>query len=121
MQQGDPPGSPTVLSIHKLCAKLKSELAVFYLDNGTLGGIWEDVLSDLRLIEEEASVLGLQLNTSKTELICSDHTTREIVLSSFPGLCVVNLEQAELLGSPLGDASSRCVCEWQDQIVGVDG
>ena len=111
MQQGDPLGPLLFsLSIHKLCAKLKSELAVFYLDDGTLGGNWEEVLSDLRLIEEEASELGLELNRSKTELICSDHTARGIVLSSFPGLRVANIEQVELLGSPLGDASSVNAC-----------
>ena len=111
VQQGDPLGPLLFcLSIHKLCAKLKSELAVFYLDDGTLGGNWEEVLSDLRLIEEEASELGLELNRNKTELICSDHTTRGIVLSSFPGVRVVNIEQVELLGSPLWDASSVDAC-----------
>ena len=111
VQQGDALGPLLFcLSIHKLCAKLKSELAVFYLDDGTLGGNWEEVLSDLRLIEEEASELGLELNRSKTELICSDHTTRGIVLSSFPGVRVVNIEQVELLGSPLGDASLVDAC-----------
>ena len=75
VQQGDPLGPLLFcLSIHKLWGKLKSELAVFYLDDGTLGGNWEEVLSDLRLIEEEASELGLELNRSNTELICSDHT-----------------------------------------------
>ena len=93
-----------------MCAKLKSELTVFYLDDGTLGGNWEEVLSDLRLIEGEASELGLQLNRSKTELICSDHNTRRMVLSSFPGLRVANVEMVELLGSPLGDASSVDSC-----------
>ena len=42
--QGDPLGPLLFcLSIHKLCAKLKSELAVFYLDDGTLGGNREGV------------------------------------------------------------------------------
>ena len=101
VQQGDPLGPLLFcLSIHKMCVKLKSELAVFYLDDGTLGGNWKDVISDLNLIEEEASELGLKLNRSKTELICSDNTTRGTFLSSFPGLRVVNIEHAELLGSP---------------------
>ena len=107
VQQGDPLGPLLFcLSIHKLCLKLKSELAVFYLDDGTLGGCWEDVINDLQLIEEEASSLGLQLNRSKTELICPDHATRSLVLSAFPGVRVVNVEDAELLGSPLGNATS---------------
>ena len=62
------------------------------------------MISDLNLIEDEVSELGLKLNRSKTELICSDNTTRGTVLSSFPELRVVNIEHAELPGSPLGDA-----------------
>ena len=71
------------------------------------------MISDLNLIEEEATELGLKLNRCKTELICSDNTTRDTVLSSFPGLRVVNIEHAEHLGSPLGDDSSveACVSE----------
>ena len=53
-------------------AKLKSELAVFYLDDGTLGGNWEDMVSDMKMIEVEARDLGFLLNRSKTELICPD-------------------------------------------------
>ena len=55
------------------------------------------MLSDLRLIEGEASELGLQLNRSKTKLICSDYNTKRMVLSSFPGLRVANIEKVELL------------------------
>ena len=73
VQQGDPLGPLLFcLSIHKMCVKLKSELAVFYLDDGTLGGNWKNVISDLNLIEEEVSELGLKLNRSMAELICSE-------------------------------------------------
>ena len=33
------------------------------------------VINDVKLIEEEASKLGLRLNRSKSELIRFDHTT----------------------------------------------
>ena len=70
VQQGDPLGPLLFcLSIHKMAAKLKSELAIFYLDDGTLGGNWEDVVNDMKMIEDEARDLGLLLNRSKTELI----------------------------------------------------
>ena len=39
--------------------KLKSEFKVFYLDDGTLGGPFRDVLQDLKLVEDEAASLGL--------------------------------------------------------------
>ena len=67
VQQGDPLGPLLFcLSIHKMGAKLKSELAVFYLDHGLLGGNWEDMVSDMKMIEVEARDLGLLLNRSKT-------------------------------------------------------
>ena len=50
-------------------SKLKSELTIFYLDDGTIGGSVQDVLADLRQVESEASELGLELNHSKSELI----------------------------------------------------
>ena len=56
MQQGDPLGPLWFcLSIHRMCMKLKSELAVFYLDDKAVGNYWKDVTSNLELIEEEAS------------------------------------------------------------------
>ena len=63
VQQGDPLSALLFsLAIHKMCAKLKSELAVFYLDDGTLGGSWVVVIKDVKLSEAEASNLGLQLS-----------------------------------------------------------
>ena len=51
-------------------SKLQSELVLFYLDDGTIAGSLQDVLTDLRMIELEAFKLGLELNHSKSELIC---------------------------------------------------
>ena len=45
VQQGDPMGPLLFcLSIHALVSKFKSELIVFYLDDGTIGGSVQDVL-----------------------------------------------------------------------------
>ena len=78
IQQGDPLGPLLFcLTIHEMCRKLKSELSIFYRDDGTLGGQWEDVVNDLTLIEEEARDLGLLLNRNKTELICPDSNTTQ--------------------------------------------
>ena len=53
VQQGDPLGPlQFCLTIHPLVSRLKSSFAVFYLDDGTLGGPLQEVLSDLRLVEE---------------------------------------------------------------------
>ena len=78
---------------------------MFYLDDGTLDGSVEDVLSDFWLIEEMAEELGLSLNWSKTEFICDDLAICEAFLS--PGLQVVCCSQASLLGSLIG--SVECV------------
>ena len=72
VQQGDPMGPLLFcISIHDLVSKLQSELVVFYLDDGTIGGSFQDVLADMRLVELGALKLGLELNHSKSELICN--------------------------------------------------
>ena len=73
VQQGDPLGPLLFcLTIHPLLLQLKSELRVFYLDDGTIGGAEDDVLADFMTIKDEAALLGLELNASKSELICLD-------------------------------------------------
>lgn len=107
VQQGDPLGPLLFcLSIHQLCSHMKSELCLFYLDDGTLGGCKEDVLHDLAVVEQEGAELGLHLNHQKSEVISTDDVSREAVLSSLLGAQVVEPANATLLGSPIGDGSS---------------
>ena len=104
VQQGDPLGPLLFcLSIHPFVSQLKSSISVFYLDDGLLGGLWEDVLADLRFVEEEASKLGLRLNHGKSELICDDGPTCEAMLRLQPISC----SQATFLGTPIG--SVECI------------
>ena len=73
VQQGDPLGPLLFcLVIQPLILQLKSEFRLFYLDDGTIGGSEPEVLEDLRFVEQEAASLGLHLNRSKTELICTE-------------------------------------------------
>ena len=107
VQQGDPLGPLLFcLTIHPIVSRLKSCFTVFYLDDGSLGGPVQDVLSDLRLVEEEAAKLGLQLNYSKSELICDDPSSRDEMLLEVPSLRCVSCAQATLLGTPIGDITS---------------
>ena len=107
VQQGDPLGPLLFcLTIHPIVSRLKSCFTVFYLDDGSLGGPVQDVLSDLRLVEEEAAKLGLQLNYSKSELICDDPSSRDEMLLEAPSLRCVSCAQATLLGTPIGDITS---------------
>jgi hypothetical protein len=106
VQQGDPLGPLLFcLTIHPLTQLLQSEFRVFYLDVGTLGGRESDVLHDFQLIDQEAGILGLQLNHRKTELICEDSAGKAL-LDAASDLCKVSCENATLLGSPIGHQSS---------------
>ena len=111
VQQGDPLGPLLFcLVIYPLILQLKSEFRLFYLDDGTIGGSEPEVLEDLRFVEQEAASLGLHLNRSKTELICTESAGKQI-LAAAPDLCRVSPSGATLLGSPKGqDVSKRPGC-----------
>ena len=83
---------------------------MFYLDDGTLGGSLDDVISNLLHIEEGAARLGLKLNLNKCELICDDVGLINSMLSAVPGLLVVGRSHATLLGSPIGYTLSMEEC-----------
>ena len=101
VQQGDPLGPLLFcITIQSLISELRSDFHVFYLDDGTLGGSLDDVISDLLHIEEGAARLGL--NRNKCELICDDVGLINSMLSAVPSLLVVGRSHATLLGSPIG-------------------
>ena len=105
VQQGDPLGPLLFsLTIHEMLQQLKGEFGVFYLDDGTLGGSLEEVLRYLRMVERVAGDMGLQLNHSKSEIICDDPITRQSMLAAFPQFCMVSQAHATLLGSPIGNS-----------------
>ena len=56
------------------------------MDDGTLGGNWQDVIEDLRQIEEAAGSLGLTLNHHKCETISTDDGARDSMLTFSPSL-----------------------------------
>ena len=107
VQQGDPLGPLLFcLTIHRLCSQLKSELSLFYIDDGTLGGNVEVLQHDLEIVEREGTELGLNLNHCKSEVICVAPSVGNSIVSSLPGAQVVDPMNATLLGSPIGDLSS---------------
>ena len=86
MQQGDPLGPLLFcLTIHQLCSQLQSELNLFYLDDGTLGGSEEVLRHDLEVVEREGAELGLKLDHLKSEVICVVPDLRDTIMSSLPG------------------------------------
>lgn len=69
--KGDPLGPLLFcLTIHSMCSQLVSELNLFYLDDGTLGGSVEDLRHDLEVVKQKGAEIGLQLNSQKSEIIC---------------------------------------------------
>ena len=68
VQQGDPLG-PLLFCLlaQNLISTLRSELNIWYLDDGTLGGPIDSVLENLETIKSSASSLGLHLNIDKCE------------------------------------------------------
>ena len=103
IQQVDPLG-PLLFSLTAgdLTKLLRSELIIFYLDNGTLSGEVKDVLRDLQKVTEEAAGLGLQLNHSKSEIISRDPSAKAEMMKAVPNLCPVTPDKAHFLGTPIG-------------------
>ena len=100
------------LTIHPLLESLKSDLAIGYLDDLTLGGDQAVVADDVRRIVDDGGALGLSLNISKCKLV-----SQRLTFVSDPLLLSFNrLEEAEvsLLGAPLfqGDSLDRA---WVDR------
>ena len=92
------------LTIYSIVSQLRSELRIFYMDGGTLGGSLH-VLDDLHTVRNAAEDLGLHLNLTKSEVICVDPRTKDTMLNAAHDLCIVIPDQAILLGSLIGIAS----------------
>ena len=108
VQQGDPLGPALFsLAIHPLIRDLSSVFNVWYLDDGTLGGIPQSITKDLELILHRSSQLGLNLNLSKCELYVSgaDPSFISGVINQLhllaPGIWILDPSEVMLLGSPL--------------------
>ena len=66
-QQGDPLGRLLFcVSIMDLVRNMTSELNIWYMDDGTIGGQLNDLLHDLDIVRRIGPTLGLQLNEDKT-------------------------------------------------------
>ena len=102
VQQGDPLGPLLFyLTIQPLLLQLQSAFSVFYLDDGTTGGSAKDILHDLRIVEFEARLAGLELNHAKIELVCDYVVTCNIVLCAFSEFKLY-CDRAILLVTPIG-------------------
>ena len=55
-----------------------------------MGGDLEDLIADLKTIEEQGRVRGLILNVSKSVLISHDRPAADAMISNIPGISSLN-------------------------------
>ena len=107
-QQGDVLGPYLFsLSIQNLIHDLKSELNVWYLDDGSLAGDPKLVLEDFKSIINYGKDLGLSLNTAKCEIFMMNalYEDNKLVIDEFkslaPDIKFINPSDLTILGSPI--------------------
>lgn len=106
-QQGDPLGSLLFcLAIHRLVEKLSSELNLWYIDDGILGGNITDILHDIDIIKTDGQKIGMKLNESKCELITPDEEVIKTVRLTLPSVNCVKPRDAIVLGAPVGGSGA---------------
>jgi len=62
------------LTIHKVTCKVKSDLNVWYLDDGCIGEDPWTMLSNASLVRDKLSSIDLEINNPKCELLITNHT-----------------------------------------------
>ena len=123
-QEGIPQGCPLgpylfALSTMDLMEKFESEVKIGYLDDFTLAGKPESVLSDFQKILAESDSLGLKVNDKKCELFAvqtvngpltpSTATHMAEIKARAPRTKILPLEDLTLLGAPILEASGEAV------------
>jgi len=114
VQQGDPFGPALfALAIHRVTSEVKSDLNVWYLDDGCVGGDPQTVLSNAAIIRNGLSLVGVEINNSKCELLIVNNTTsqgRSKTIKSFqvefPSISIPAANLWQLLRSPLHQDST---------------
>ena len=106
-QQGDPLG-PLLFcaSSLKLSRSMTSELNLWYLDDGTLGGRVSNLLQDLDTVLTVGPTIGLHLNEDKCEIITGDDSVVQSIRAVLPNIRHIPCAEAVLLGAPIGDETS---------------
>lgn len=107
IQQGDPLG-PLLFCVAScgLVKSMRSEMNVWYLDDGMIGGDAAAVLDDLERVIEQGKQIGLELHFPKCELFYTGSTTNfHQILQQFrnvaPGIIVRFKSELLVLGSPV--------------------
>ena len=105
-QQGDPLGPMLYcMTTLQLTRSVKSEMNIWYLDDGSIGGHVDD-LCHVIAVKCAGSRVGLQLNDAKCEIITDDTTVLHRIRDIAPAVKHISCNKAVLLGAPVGGASS---------------
>jgi Reverse transcriptase (RNA-dependent DNA polymerase) len=104
-QQGDPLGPVLFcLALKPITSILRSDVNLFYLDDGTMSGDPAVVLQDFATLIDLSSSIGLELNPEKCELAIKGQTGRSSFIQQFnaiaPGIQILS-DDVELLGAPM--------------------
>ena len=106
-QQGDPLGPFLFsLAIMDLTKDLVSEVNLWYLDDGTLIGTAESVLSDYKKIKDASDSLGLEVNPGKCEImLVNPKENNNSTIAKFrelaPEIREISKDDLTMLGSPI--------------------
>jgi hypothetical protein len=110
VQQGDPLG-PLLFAVglHSIPLKIKTTLSdlfqVWYLDDSTLIGKCSSVSQAIRIIEDEATKIGMKLNMEKSEVWFPCGVPEDARLILPPDVRIVDDDGIELLGAAVGSTS----------------
>ena len=91
------------LAVHPLLSSLVCSLTVGYMDDFTLGGPLSTVAQAVATIKSSGAALGLNLNTSKCEVISNIGSVSN---SQFTGFRQLSKDLATLLGASLSTGQS---------------
>lgn len=119
VQQGDPLGPALfALSLQNITKDLDANLNVWYLDDGSIGGECQQIVSTLKHFLPKCNDIGLSININKSEIIASDTDTINFFLNEFPGIKPTPVNRAEMLGVPIG-GESALECKLNDFIKNI--
>jgi hypothetical protein len=105
VQQGDPMGGALFcIGEKELVDSMRSEVNLWYYDDGTIADKPDIVLEDVGKVLAFTSTSGLELNFAKCEAFCPDGIDMDLrteIESLLPGVKYPDKQSFELLGSPI--------------------
>lgn len=119
LQQGDPLAPLWfALAIDQCIRPISSEINIWYLDDGVLGGTPETIATELNTLRGKLLDIGLQINTAKCEVTflgkrgSQQHRDALTHVRQFlPDLKEVDPNELTLLGSPLSEGGLESAIE----------